>query len=83
MTKGADMNGDLLAILGALGGVVVTFVIAFFTGKREGRHDAIREVEQARLDQLKKTGEVDDGLAKKSNDDIRIGLNRWVQRDGD
>lgn len=77
------MSGELLAILGAFGGVILTFVIAFFTGKREGRHDAIREVEQARLEQLKKLGGIDDALAKKSDADIRAGLRRWVPDDRD
>ncbi|MFW8567351.1 hypothetical protein [Orrella sp. 11846] len=77
------MSTDLLTALGATGAMVVAFLLAFFSGKREGKQQAEREQEKARLDNLTKLNEVDNGLAKKSDDDIRRRLGDWVQRDGD
>lgn len=77
------MSTDLLTVLGATGAMIVAFLLAFFSGKREGKQQAEREQEKARLEQMEKIGKVDNELAKENDGDIRDRLGDWMRPDDD
>ena len=66
----------------AAGGVFVALLAAFGMGRREGRQVAEREHLRRRVEATKQARRVQGEVNKRSDDDVRRDLSKWM-RGGD